>query len=284
MPFSCKNSPKTIDFAKGGGATVSGLFRAARVLYDEAMQRRSLQAPLSGDCAVFLDIDGTLLDIAVTPDAVTVPPFLPVLLHRLAAARDGALALVSGRSMADIDRMFGTGLAVAAEHGALLRGADGEMLRAPAGHAALTALAAPLRQLVARHPGALLEEKQCGFAIHWRRAPDSRDALVAAATRLAGGEDALVLLPAHSAMEIRLRGADKATALAHFMQAAPFAGRPPVFVGDDTTDEPAIAWAAAHGGRGLHVGRDFAGSVEAVRDWLAADRETAGAAPRSAFD
>ena len=233
------------------------------------MQRRLPQAPLSDGSAVFLDIDGTLLDIAVTPDAVMVPPTLPDLLRRLAVARNGALALISGRPILDIDRMFGAGIAVAAEHGAVLRDAGGRILHTAPTDPALAALAAPLRALVARHPGALLEEKQFGYALHWRRAPHWRDALVATAGRLTADQTALILLPAHAALEIRLRGADKATALARFMAEAPFAGRAPVFIGDDITDEPAIAWAEAHGGCGLHVARDFSGSPEAVRAWLA---------------
>jgi trehalose 6-phosphate phosphatase len=232
------------------------------------MQRRFSLAPLSHDCAVFLDIDGTLLNIAATPDDVIVPPGLHVLLHALAAAEGGALALVSGRALADIDRLFGRGLAAAAEHGAILRDATGRISRSIERDPALAGLAAPLRAAVAVRPGTLLEEKEFGLVLHWRTAPEWNSELTKIAESLAGPYPQLTLLSAHAALEIRQRGSDKASALSHFMRMPPFEGRMPVFVGDDLTDEPAIAWANAFGGRGLHVVRDFQNGVAGVHAWL----------------
>jgi len=228
------------------------------------------QAPPLRGCAVFLDIDGTLLDLANTPDAVVVPPHLHGLLHRLAHRVQGALALISGRSLTDIDRLFGPGLAVAAEHGAMLRDAAGHIIESMMESTALAALIGPLRELVAAHPGTLLEEKRYGVVLHWRGAQQAAANLVERATALAAPVPGLLLQPAHAALEIRLRGPGKAAALDRFMRIPPFAGRRPLFIGDDLTDEPAIARAAALGGHGLHVGRDFAGRPTAVLAWLEA--------------
>ncbi len=223
--------------------------------------------PLRG-CAVFLDIDGTLLDLAPTPDAVVIPPHLRGLLQRLSRHLQGALALVSGRRIEDIDGFFGPGFAVAAEHGAILRDATGHVFENQPDSGALLALREPLRQAVAAHAGALLEEKKYGLTLHWRVAPQAAAALTAVATQLAAENPALALQPAHAALEIRLRGPGKAAAIERFLHKPPFAGRRPLFIGDDLTDEPAIARAAALGGIGLHVGRDFAGSPAAVLAWL----------------
>ena len=234
-----------------------------------------LTLPLARDCAIFLDIDGTLIALAATPDAVIVPTGLPALLRRLAVRQGGALALISGRALADIDAMFGPGLAVAAEHGAVLRDAAGHGLQTTPMDPALASLIAPLHAAVAARPGTLLEEKRFGLALHWRGAPGHGASLTALAQALTAPHPGLALQPAHEAVEIRVRGPGKADALARFMCDAPFAGRVPVFVGDDQTDEPAIALATALGGRGLHVGRDFAGQPAAVRAWLGAGLTTA---------
>ena len=232
------------------------------------MDYRAPQAPPLGGCAVFLDIDGTLLDLAETPDAVVVPPHLRGLLHRLSSQLQGALALISGRSLADIDRLFGPGIAAAAEHGAVLRNAGGRIIEDMAENADLRALLGPLRAAVAAHPRTLLEAKRFGLVLHWRAAPAAAHALITCATALAAAHPALELQPAHEALEIRVRGPGKAGALDRFMREPEFARRLPVFIGDDTTDEPAIARASARGGLGLHVGRDFAGSPAAVLKWL----------------
>jgi len=221
-------------------------------------------------CAVFLDIDGTLLDLAATPDAVIVPAHLRELLLRLAKNVQGALALISGRSLADIDRLIGPGLAVAAEHGAVLRDAAGHVFETMAHSAALAAILEPLRAAVAKYPGSLLEEKHFGLVLHWRGAPAAAGSLTERAITLTAPHAELMLQPAHAALEIRRRGPGKAAALDRFMRSAPFTGRRPLFIGDDLTDEPAIARATARGGKGLHVGRDFAGRPAAVLAWLEA--------------
>ncbi|MDE1907385.1 MAG: trehalose-phosphatase [Rhodospirillales bacterium] len=219
-----------------------------------------------------------MLDFSVRPDEVVVPPELPVILHGLRDWLGGALALISGRKLADIERLFGPGIAAAAEHGALMRGADGKVITETNPHPALAAMAVPLRAAIAARPGTLLEEKRFGLVLHWRGAPEMAEELAAFGRELAAPYPELMLLPAHEAMEIRPRGTDKGVALNTLMAAPPFAGRRPVFIGDDTTDEPAIARANEMGGSGLHVARDFGGSTQAVRAWLTEtlERERAG--------
>jgi len=170
------------------------------------MQRCISQAPLSRDCAVFLDIDGTLLDIAATPDEVIVPPALVGVLRALTAAQNGALAIVSGRALTDIERIFGPGLAAAAEHGALLRDASGNILVQPDAGATLSGLLPVLRAATEARPGTVLEQKQFGLVLHWRGAPGWAAELTALARSLALNDKRLDLLPAHAALEIRLRG------------------------------------------------------------------------------
>lgn len=222
----------------------------------------------SRDSAVFLDIDGTLLDLAPTPMAVRVPPGLSDLLRGIAARQEGAFGLISGRSITDIDHIFGPGFLLAAEHGAVLRDAAGHVFESRERPEALGRIAAELRQAVEDWPGSLVEEKKFGVVVHWRAAPEAASALGRLAAELAAAQPGLVLQPAHEAVEIRAAGADKGRALATVMTQAPFAGRRPIFVGDDVTDEPAIETARRMGGIGLHVARDFGGRTQAVRDWL----------------
>jgi trehalose 6-phosphate phosphatase len=225
---------------------------------------------LPPDAALFLDIDGTLLDIAARPELVVVPPDLPGMLDRLRAKLGGALAIVSGRPLAQIDGFFPGLLPAAAEHGAILRDGAGETTQVAARPAAYAHWLARLRAETGGIEGVIIEEKQVSLVVHYRGAPAAGPRLRALAADLvdAAGPD-VALLPAHMAFELRPTGAAKDSAVGWFMRHAPFAGRRPVFIGDDVTDEPAIALAAALGGMGLHVARDFAGHPAAVRAWLA---------------
>ncbi len=226
---------------------------------------------IEADWALFLDLDGTLIDIAPTPDAVIVPPGLPPALARLSSRLGGALAIVSGRARETVDRLLaplrppgGFG------HGAELRGAaggplcDDAMPRIPADW--VDRLAA----FAAGRPALLLERKPHGVALHFRAAPDQGEAVRRAMEGLVAEQPAaFAVLPAHMAFEIRPRAANKARAVTALMQAPPFRGRRPVFVGDDVTDEDGMAAARRLGGFGLHVGRDFTGGPAQVRRWLA---------------
>jgi trehalose 6-phosphate phosphatase len=230
----------------------------------------SAPARLPPDLALLLDLDGTLLDIAPTPDAVTVPPALPAILARLRARCGGALAIVTGRPVETVETLLpDIPTAVAGEHGGAIRFAPGETLvRAPLPElpAAWLDVAA---EAVALHPGALLERKARGFAVHYRLAPAAGPALGAVLARLLDGTPTHRLLPAHMAWEVEPRGADKGTAVRAIMGVAPFAGRRPLYVGDDVTDEDGIAAAEDLGGSGLRVAPVF-GDATGVRRWLSA--------------
>lgn len=220
--------------------------------------------------AFFLDLDGTLLDIAPTPAAVHVPDGLVTTLSQLRDRVGGALAIVSGRSLIDIDRLLAPlHMVAAAEHGAVVRLPDGrieetEVVVPPAWISSLDAT-------VSRVPGALVERKPHAVVVHYRQAPAAEARLRHAVDVLvATAPDRFEVLPARMAFEIRGRGISKEAAVHRLLQEAPFAGRLPVYVGDDVTDEPAIDAAIALGGRGLHVAHAFGGTPDAVRRWLAA--------------
>jgi trehalose 6-phosphate phosphatase len=219
--------------------------------------------------AIFLDVDGTLLDIAPKPDLVVVPEGLIASLERLQARTGGALALISGRPLDQIDKFFPLKLPVAAEHGAILRDADGKLHQLAARPTKFDEWYVTLKRETKDLPGVMIEVKTMSLVVHYRQAPQWQDQLHELAARLVAqaGTEAM-LLTAHMALELRPLGFGKGEALEWFMQTAPFAGKAPIFVGDDTTDEPAIALATQMGGTGLHVARDFGGSAEAVRRWV----------------
>jgi trehalose 6-phosphate phosphatase len=223
---------------------------------------------LDANDALFLDIDGTLLDLAPTPDAVIVPPYLPATLRQRSEQLGGALAILSGRKLSDIDHLLGAGLPCAAEHGMVIRTADGAItsrVQRPAGYAHWLKVFNRYAEAI---PGLLVEEKEFSLVLHYRRAPEHEEELRNLVHQLLADSDDAVLLPAHCAFELKPRGGNKGDALAGFMAMAPFAGRRPIFIGDDVTDEPAIAKANELGGHGLHVKRDFGGETASVLDWL----------------
>ncbi len=226
--------------------------------------------------ALFLDIDGTLIGFEERPDAVRIDAPLRALLARLDAATGGALALISGRSIADVDALFAPArLAIAGQHGAERRSADGTMhFHAPLG-SRLREPAERLRRLAEEHPGLVLEEKGASLALHCRMAPalaplaerEARQAVVAL------GDD-FELQAGKLVYEVKPSGKDKGTAIDEFMAEAPFAGRVPVFVGDDLTDELGFERVNRIGGLSVKVG---AGPTRArwrladageVRRWL----------------
>jgi trehalose 6-phosphate phosphatase len=223
---------------------------------------------LNPNAALFLDIDGTLIDLAATPHSVAVPSMLSAQLRDTQAKLGGALAILSGRKLADIDRLLGPGLPCAAEHGAMLRDTAGNLTQKVQRLAAYDKWLKILQAEITDMPGALIEEKEFSLVVHFRQAPQFEAELSQLVDHLIGSCDDAVLMLAHCAFELKPRGGNKADALAWFMQHPPFAGRIPVFIGDDITDEPAIEKAIELGGIGLHVARDFAGQTQAVRDWI----------------
>lgn len=219
--------------------------------------------------ALLLDLDGTLIDFAPTPDAVLVPEGLVGALKILRERVGGALAIVTGRPIAQVDALLGDlPYAVAGEHGGAVRHASGEPVERAAFPAIPDAWVTRARMVIGAHPGTLLERKSNGVALHFRKRPNAGPALRDLAQRLVD------LLPSHALLEgamvweVRPRGIDKGHAVRALMARAPFAGRVPVFVGDDVTDADAIVAAREMGGIGLRVDDAF-GSPQGVRDWLA---------------
>lgn len=221
--------------------------------------------------ALFLDLDGTLLDLAPTPDSVIVPPGLPVLLGRLASGLGGALAVVTGRARETADRLLRPWRPAGGfSHGAELRDAAGRILDDRSVASVPPAWVAELARQAARWPGVIVERKPHGVALHYRTAPQhAGEARAAIAALVAGHAADFEVLAAHMAVELRPRGVTKARPVELLMAAPPFHGRWPVFVGDDVTDEDGMRAARRLGGMGLRVGRDFPGGSAQVRDWIA---------------
>ena len=229
----------------------------------------------SGD-ALFLDFDGTLVDIAPTPEAVRVPEGLAALLADLQVAFDGAVALVTGRAVADVDRFVApVRLSVAGVHG-------GEIRLLPNDTVLLTAdpiedaVVERVAGAVADIAGVRLERKSAAIAVHYRDVPLSSGLLEARLQSvLAHDVDRLVMVRGRRVFEILPRAIGKGMALADFAAYPPFVGRRPVMIGDDVSDETAFAAAERIGGAALRVGgehfgpglADFAGPEE-VRSWL----------------
>jgi trehalose 6-phosphate phosphatase len=206
-----------------------------------------------GETALFLDLDGTLAPIAARPQDVRPDPRRTSLLERLAKRLDGRLAVVSGRTLADVDRILeGCVTAVAGVHGLVLRHPNGRVEVTPA-HPGLAAAVAGLRAFAALDSGLIVEEKGLSVALHFRLAGRYGAAAHDCAERLAASTG-LTLQEGDMVEELRTPGPDKGTSVRAFMSAPPFAGARPVFVGDDATDEDGFAAAYALGGLGVGVG------------------------------
>jgi trehalose 6-phosphate phosphatase len=218
--------------------------------------------------ALLLDLDGTLLDLAPRPDAVVVPSGLPEVLRALRTLMEDAIAVVTGRPVEMVDALLGdTVFAVAGEHGGAVRHAPGQAVERPPLPPPPGTWLVEAAQLAAAHPGALLERKARGFALHYRAVPAAAEPLRAALLRMLAGSSDFELLPAHMLWEVRPSGTHKGKAVIGLMDRAPFRDRLPVFVGDDVTDEDAIAAAQAMGGVGLRV-QDAFRDAAGVRAWL----------------
>jgi len=229
------------------------------------------------DAALFLDLDGTLLEIAATPTGVAVGSDLRGLLAALRDGLDGAVALVSGRAIAQLDDIVAPlRLCAAGQHGLEWRGADGAIRRHPAPAVSADTLDR-LRQFVADHPGTMLEPKGASVAVHYRGRPEAGHATATTVTALADADPgAWDVLHGKMVVELRPAGVHKGVAIERLMQEAPFAGRTPVFAGDDWTDEDGFTAVRERGGIAIAVGvdrRTRAGhglpDVSAVHRWLA---------------
>jgi trehalose 6-phosphate phosphatase len=234
----------------------------------------------SHEWCLFLDIDGTLLEIADTPSSVLVDSSLNALLAAVSQRLEGALALVSGRSIATIDQLFAPLIFPAAgQHGAERRSATGACFAAPTSRSAeFDGARAQLRAFAKDYPGVVFEDKGRSIALHFRLAPeresDARRVIVDAARPLAD----LEVQEGNMVFEIKPKGLTKGTAVEAFMREPPFAGRTPVFVGDDLTDEPGLRFVESAGGVSIAVGDRLRGqwslkNPREVRAWLAAIAE-----------
>ncbi|MGH8629641.1 MAG: trehalose-phosphatase, partial [Burkholderiales bacterium] len=231
---------------------------------------------LSPEWALFLDIDGTLVEIAERPDAVRIDEGLKALLRDLFIASGGALALISGRAVGEIDRMLAPlRLPAAGQHGAERRSADGSLHHHGPLLDRLHEAADKLSRFAVRHKGLIVENKGMSLALHYRLAPRLRKAVEAKMRELATqlGPDYGVQA-GKQVLELKPTGRDKGIAIEEFMQEQPFAGRVPVFIGDDLTDDFGFACVNRLGGHSVKVGPGPSvaawriADASAVRRWL----------------
>jgi trehalose 6-phosphate phosphatase len=237
----------------------------------------SAQRPpaLDGLTALFLDFDGTLAPIAPRPQDVRTPAWVVPTLRRLQRSLDGALALLSGRPLTQLDAFLSPlKLPAAGVHGVERRLADGQVRRHDPRLPAAVRDAA--NQLVRAHDTLLLEDKPGAMALHFRAQPALRELCVVALRRALGHDDQWDLLPGHEVIEVKPRGVSKGSALSAFLGEEQFTGRRPVVVGDDVGDESAIVEAQRTGGFGVRVGpgestaRYRLADTRAVQRWLQA--------------
>ena len=210
----------------------------------------------SGPVAIFTDFDGTLVEIASHPDAIIVPDDLPARLRSLYSALDGALAVVTGRTIETIDSFLpAQDFSVTGSHGAERRH-DGTS-EGPAPHIVsnATAITRHVSDTLAGEDGLLVEPKPTGVAVHYRAAPEKGAMASAALESALEGHPDFHAIAGKMVFEARPLSANKGAALEHLMQVKPFAGRTPVFIGDDVTDEDGFAAAERLGGFGIRIGQ-----------------------------
>ena len=233
----------------------------------------------SPDESLFLDLDGTLVEIAATPDSVTAPPGLVQALERARDRHGGALAIISGRPIREIDDILAPlALPAAGLHGLERRTHGGRRRRADPLPGRET-LIGEMRRFARGCPGMLVEDKTATVALHFRACPETEASAAAfVADLLDGPARGLHALHGRKVIELRPPGHCKGTAIAAFARERPFAGRRPVFVGDDVTDEDGFREVNALGGISIKVGRIGDGATDAghrldgvreVHAWLA---------------
>lgn len=228
--------------------------------------------------AYFLDVDGTLLDIAETPDAVVVDKQLIDLITQLHRASGGALALVSGRTITDLEGLLGMSrLPMAGLHGLERRDVAGRLWIHAAPPEAKCAIKMALSPILERHPGLLLEDKGLTLALHYRQAPTLAAYVHRLMRQLATrAGDELELQCGKKVVEIKPAGIDKGSAVSEYLNEPPFCQRRPVFIGDDLNDEHGFAEVNRVDGISIKVGtgrscaRYRLANVAAVRNWLGA--------------
>ncbi|MFL6582218.1 MAG: trehalose-phosphatase [Burkholderiales bacterium] len=231
--------------------------------------------------ALFLDVDGTLLDIAQNPDGVTVSRGLYCMLEVAHRLNGHAVALISGRNLSDLDRLFGPmQFPAAGQHGLERRDSLGRITRATDRLNRISCAAQALEQEARLREGILVEHKGLSLALHYRSAPELREWAEFTMRELLSrlGRE-FQLIAGKMVYELKPGGRDKGTAIADFMMEAPFAGRVPVFIGDDATDEDGFTVVNLAGGHSIKVGHGDSRArwhlcdAHSVRRWLTAYTE-----------
>jgi len=275
MTMSTRPDAADIVLNGGGGYTSE---RAGGSEEDSHMPAASAGRFSFDEISLFVDADGTLLDIAPAPDQAIADRNLLDLLERAKNALGGALAIVSGRRIEDLDRLFAPLMLPASGiHGAQMRLAAGGPIVVSSAPQPSPLLRDAVRAAMTRYPGVLIEDKGKALAVHWRNAPEQAPAIYEDIVRIVGAsaERDLTILQGHCVFEIKAASTDKGEAVRAFMRMEPFAGRKPIFVGDDMTDIPAFAAARALGGRAFAVGaplpeaEGYFDDPKEVRAWLA---------------
>lgn len=227
---------------------------------------------LHPSCALFLDFDGTMVEIAPQPHAVHVPEPLLAVLREVTVFLDGAVAVISGRPIRQLDAFLAPlQLPVAGVHGAERRGADGRLHLLdthPLDHVQEAACG-----LAAQHPGLLVEHKRGSLALHYRQRPELEDLCLATMAQAVAESPGITLLRGKMVAEAKPGGITKGLAIEAFLREPPFAGRVPVFIGDDVTDEAGFATVQRLGGVGVKVGEGQSAAARRVPDPAALRRE-----------
>ena len=227
---------------------------------------------LHPSCALFLDFDGTMVDIAPEPHAVHVPQSLLASLKVAHAWLGGAVAVISGRPIAQIDAFLDPlQLPAAGVHGAERRGADGHLVLLSTHPLERVERAA--RLLAASHPGLLVENKRGSLALHYRQAPQLESMVLQAMQQAVDDSPGLTLLRGKMVAEAKPGGVSKGRAIEEFLREPPFAGRTPVFIGDDVTDEAGFTAVQRLGGIGIKVGAGPTAAARRLADPSALRRE-----------
>ncbi|MCR3755676.1 MAG: trehalose-6-phosphate phosphatase [Sodalis sp. Psp] len=239
------------------------------------IQNHSIPILAVADTAFFFDLDGTLTGIEAHPERVAIPIEIKQALCKLSATANGAVALVSGRSVAELDSLSTPFHGPAAgSHGAERRDARGKLHRVTLPTTLSTTLGRELRQAIATFDGCHVEEKGMAFALHYRQGKQYKDQLLALIHQIVYRHPELVLQSGKCVVELKPAGVNKGTAIKDFMQEAPFAERTPLFIGDDLTDESGFKQVNALQGISIKIG---AGStvayyhlddVNQVQQWL----------------
>lgn len=241
------------------------------------MMSQNAVTPALEGWALFLNVDGALLETARTPREASAPDSLKELLNAVCSRMDGALALVSGRSIADLDALFAPlRFSAAGVHGCERRHATGCLVRPDIDVHLLDRARETLRKLVDGQPELLLEDKRYGLAVHFRRAPQLRHYVRTIVKVVANGLGTeFVMAEGDHVCEIRPSAWSTASAIAAFLSEPPFRGRTPVFLGNDVTDEEAFGYVNSRGGISIRIGtrsRSLAkytlGRVSDAVDWL----------------